>query len=158
MELGFWIPIVSEMLNSLSFFPDSKVQSHRFYKQKLPGFRNPDSPIRHIPLFQLVITKGYTEYGRQQSIDGQNAFAPSLRFKTRVIRIRVIEGPNAHDQIALCAFHSFLVKIQTNAYIPRMRNNNLEIRIADDKGAILISRLLLRMRRMYVASIRLDLN
>ena len=41
-------------------------------------------------------------------------------------------------------------------YIQRMRNNNLEIRIAGDKEAILISRLLFRMRRMYVASIRLD--
>ena len=33
----------------------------------------------------------------------------------RVIRFRVIEGPNAHDQIAFCAFHSFLVEVQTNA-------------------------------------------
>ena len=32
-----------------------------------------------------------------------------------VIRFRVIEGPNAHDQIAFCAFHSFLVEVQTNA-------------------------------------------
>ena len=35
--------------------------------------------------------------------------------KTRVIRLRVIEGPNARDQIALCAFHSILVEVQTNA-------------------------------------------
>ena len=35
--------------------------------------------------------------------------------KTRVIRFRVIESPNARDQIALCAFHSFLVQVQTNA-------------------------------------------
>ena len=35
--------------------------------------------------------------------------------KTRVIRIRVIEGPNVHDQIALCAFYSFLVEVQMNA-------------------------------------------
>ena len=41
-------------------------------------------------------------------------------------------------------------------YMRRMRINNLEIRIAGDKEAILISRLLFRMRRMYVASIRLD--
>ena len=37
--------------------------------------------------------------------DGQKA---SDRF-TRV------ESPNACDQIAFCAFHSFLVKVQTNA-------------------------------------------
>ena len=35
--------------------------------------------------------------------------------KTRVIRIQVIEGPNVHDQIALCAFYSFLVEVQMNA-------------------------------------------
>ena len=57
------------------------------------------------------------------------------------------EGSNERDQIALYAFHSFLVEVQTNAgYIldpsaygsgnarlttyTRMRNNNPEIRIA----------------------------
>ena len=35
--------------------------------------------------------------------------------KTRVIRLRVLEGPNARDQIALFAFHSLLVEVQTNA-------------------------------------------
>ena len=35
--------------------------------------------------------------------------------KTRVIRLRVLEGPNARDQIAFFAFHSFLVEVQTNA-------------------------------------------
>ena len=34
--------------------------------------------------------------------------------KTRVIRLRVIEGSNTRDQIALCAFHSILVEVQTN--------------------------------------------
>ena len=33
----------------------------------------------------------------------------------RVIRLRVIEGPNARDQIAFCALHSFLVEVQTKA-------------------------------------------
>ena len=51
--------------------------------------------------------------------------------KTRVIILRVRANPNARDQIAFCAFHSFLVEVQTNAvYMRRMRNNNLEIRIA----------------------------
>ena len=35
--------------------------------------------------------------------------------KTRVIRVRGVEGRNARDQIAFCAFQSFLVEIQTNA-------------------------------------------
>ena len=35
--------------------------------------------------------------------------------KTPVIILRVIANPNAGDQIAFCAFHSFLVEVQTNA-------------------------------------------
>ena len=35
--------------------------------------------------------------------------------KTGVIRLRVIEDPDARDQIAFCAFHSFLVEVETNA-------------------------------------------
>ena len=42
--------------------------------------------------------------------------------KTRVIRLRVIEDPNARDKIAFCAFQA--------TYMRRMRSNNLEIRIA----------------------------
>ena len=32
-----------------------------------------------------------------------------------MIRLRGVEGRNARDQIAFCAFHSFLVEFQTNA-------------------------------------------
>ena len=35
--------------------------------------------------------------------------------KTRVIRLRGVGGQNARDQIAFCAFHPFLVEVQTNA-------------------------------------------
>ena len=34
--------------------------------------------------------------------------------KTRMIRLLVIEGPSVCDQIAFCAFHSFLVEAQMN--------------------------------------------
>ena len=56
--------------------------------------------------------------------EGQNAFAPAPCFaqclrdrwlKTRVIRLRVTEGPNAHDQSAFCTFHTFSVEVQMNA-------------------------------------------
>ena len=30
-------------------------------------------------------------------------------------QIQGIEGPNMHDQIVLCVFHSFLVEVQANA-------------------------------------------
>ena len=53
-------------------------------------------------------------------------------FNTRLIRLRVIEGPNIHDQIVFCAFHSFLVEVQINdCYLHATQdNNNLEFRIA----------------------------
>ena len=35
--------------------------------------------------------------------------------RTRVIRLRVIEDPNARAQSAFCAFRTFLVEVQTNA-------------------------------------------
>ena len=35
--------------------------------------------------------------------------------KTRVIILRVIANSNARDQIAFCAFHSFLVEVQMKA-------------------------------------------
>ena len=35
--------------------------------------------------------------------------------KTRVIKLRGVEGRDARDQIAFCAFYSFLVEVQTNA-------------------------------------------
>ena len=50
-------------------------------------------------------------------------------------QITRIESPIASDQTAFCAFHSFLVEVQTNAgyiiYMQRMRNNNLETRIVE---------------------------
>ena len=55
--------------------------------------------------------------------------------KTRVIRLRVIEGPNVSDQITSRAFHSLLMEVQTNAgYIHATHawedDNNLKIRTA----------------------------
>ena len=49
--------------------------------------------------------------------------------KARVIRLRVIEGPNASDQIVFCAFHPFLVEVQTNAgYIQLYKMHNVTIK------------------------------
>ena len=49
--------------------------------------------------------------------------------KTRVIRLREIEGPNARDH----SIHSkWETKRKLATYMRRMRNNNLEIRIAGD--------------------------
>ena len=43
--------------------------------------------------------------------------------KTRVIRLRVIEGPNARDQTTFCVFNTFLEEVQTNAgYIHATRD------------------------------------
>ena len=43
VELGFWIPIVSGMPDSLNCILDCKTQDSGFHRQNFPGFRNPDS-------------------------------------------------------------------------------------------------------------------
>ena len=60
-------------------------------------------------------------------IEGQT---PLLQ-RCALCRFHVTDGLNTCDQIAFCAFHSFVVEIQTDAgYIhASMRNKNLEIRI-----------------------------
>ena len=45
VELGFWIPIVSGMLDSLFCIPESKPRIPDSTRQKFHGFRNPDSPF-----------------------------------------------------------------------------------------------------------------
>ena len=60
---------------------------------------------------------------RATTIEGANAllYRCALRKfhvtdgKTRVIRLRLVEGRDASDQIAFCAFHPVLVEVQTNA-------------------------------------------
>ena len=74
-------------------------------------------------LLSISTSNNYGYGVRATTIDGQRAFAPTLYFayvsrdrwsKAREIRLRVLEEPNARDQIALNAFHSFLVEVQTN--------------------------------------------
>ena len=81
-----------------------------------------------------------------------------------MIRLRVTEGLNAPDQMASCAFPSFLVEVQANAdYMRRMRNNNLAavVQIVDSAilwinlypvdNAILFSKLLIHRINHYPA-------
>ena len=44
VDLGFRIPIVSAIPDSLHWIPDSQAQDSRFQKQKFIWFRNPDYP------------------------------------------------------------------------------------------------------------------
>ena len=66
---------------------------------------------------------------RATTIEGQNSCSNAVveyvhvtDGQTHVIRLQVIEVPNARDQIALCTFHSFLVEVQTNAGYIRVRH------------------------------------
>ena len=43
MELGFLIPSVNRIPDSLNCIPDSKARYSRFHKQNFPRFRNLDS-------------------------------------------------------------------------------------------------------------------
>ena len=59
----------------------------------------------------------------------------SLLQRYALRKFYVIEGPNARDQIAFCAFRLFLVDVKTklSVYVPYflcMRKSNLEIRTA----------------------------
>ena len=52
-NLGFWIPIISGIPDSLSCVPDSKAQDSGFHKQKFLGFRNPDFRFK-IPFSNVI--------------------------------------------------------------------------------------------------------
>ena len=69
----------------------------------------------------LLITEGYGV--RATTIEGQNAYTQMLC----VISYELLEVANARHQTALCAFHSFLVEVQTKlaTYVRCMRNSNL---------------------------------
>ena len=41
VELGFWIPILTKIPDSLSCISESKVQGSGFHKQIFPGFQIP---------------------------------------------------------------------------------------------------------------------
>ena len=46
VELGYWILMVSGILDFLNCIPDSKAQDFRFHKQTFPAFWNLDSLTR----------------------------------------------------------------------------------------------------------------
>ena len=80
----------------------------------------------------MMITKGYGV--RATTIDDQKFHVTdgqNTRDQIRMTRFRVIKGPKAHDQIAFCVFHSFLIKSKRMlaTYMRRTCNNNLEIRL-----------------------------
>ena len=43
LELGYRVPIVSGIPDSVSCISDSKTQDFKFHQQKFPRFQNPDS-------------------------------------------------------------------------------------------------------------------
>ena len=49
VELGFWIPIVSGIPDSVSCIPDSKTRDSGFHKQNFPVFR---VPLHGVNLFE----------------------------------------------------------------------------------------------------------
>ena len=62
MELGFWIPIVSRILDSLGCIPDSKPQDFGFHNENFPGFGNPNS-LTCGDIIVLILA-GLIEYGQ----------------------------------------------------------------------------------------------
>ena len=83
-------------------------------------------------MVMMMITKGYGV--RATTIDDQKFHVTdgqNTRDQIRMTRFRVIKGPKAHDQIAFCVFHSFLIKSKRMlaTYMRCTCNNNLEIRL-----------------------------
>ena len=48
VKIGFWIPIASKILYSLSWITDSKARESEFHEQKFPGSRIPQAKIAQI--------------------------------------------------------------------------------------------------------------
>ena len=60
VELGFWIPIVSRVPDSLNPIPDSIAQDSRFRKQKFHSFWNTEFPYmgqEYITLFPIFLKR-----------------------------------------------------------------------------------------------------
>ena len=90
------------------------------------------------------MTKGYRV--QETTAKGQNALAPTLcfvyvssdRWSKYVWSDHEWESVNEGDQIAFCAFHSFLVEVQNKlaTYVLCMRNINLESTTVGDKRSL----------------------
>ena len=89
----------------------------------MSGFRWPAAD--EAPLFPRVKTSGtqgksdktiYTTSNNQRLRSAGDNNRKSKRFCSNAVSSdkRVIEGPNARDHIALCAFHPLLVEVQMN--------------------------------------------
>ena len=59
VELGFWIPVVSVIPESMSCIPDSKAQDSGSRKQKILGFRNPDSVGLIVDFFHPTVLNDF---------------------------------------------------------------------------------------------------
>ena len=65
-ELGFWIPVASEIPDPFSCIPDSKAQDSGFNKQQFLGLRNPDSPSVPQVFATQVNQHGQQQYSRER--------------------------------------------------------------------------------------------
>ena len=61
VELGFQIPIVSQIVDSLSCIPDFKTHGSGFHKQNFPGFRIPNAKFLGIRNPESVFPWPYME-------------------------------------------------------------------------------------------------
>ena len=100
---------------------------------RLEFLKSPDSRLRR---FSNTL-KGYWELLHSCSNTVLCTIFPWWKVKTCLIRLRLIEGTNASDQIAFGALHLFLVEVQTKlvTYGTCMRNNNPAIRTGGSRGS-----------------------
>ena len=65
VELGFWIPILSGIPDSLSCIPNSKANDSRFNKHNFPGFRIPQAKMSN----SWIPKSGFPFMGRKENCD-----------------------------------------------------------------------------------------
>ena len=87
------------------------------------GESHPDPEIREGPVSKKFFVRA--------SFWSKNKGGQAPPLDLPLIRLQEIEGPNKHDQLAFCAFHSFLVEVQLKwaIYLLCIYLSNLEIRM-----------------------------
>ena len=112
VELGFRIPIISGIPDSLSCIPDSKAQYSGFHKQKFPRFRNPDSlTCGENQPYQLQTMSTTEKYGLSLIISPvkivqQQRHQCGIGVKNAISRQQV-RIPEERTLVLCCTFFSF---------------------------------------------------
>ena len=100
VECGFWIPIVTRILDSLSCIPDTKAQDSRFHKQKFLEFP-------HMELHKLNIFRSERKY-----------WSGPFQFQFYVL-FSQYRARDVHMRICLWRFHIKVIRSGTGRNVKK---------------------------------------